>query len=67
MPNPQPCLCRQRAVADVDALRTQYAETTEQLRAQFSEQTESARKARFEEAEQLRAEKNTEIAVSLPC
>lgn len=60
------CNDRQRAVADVDALRTQYSETTEQLRAQFSAEAESARKGRFEEVERVRSEKNAEIEVCMP-
>lgn len=57
--------CRQRSIADVDALRAQYAESTEQLRAQLSAEAESARTARFEEVERIRSEKNAEIAVCL--
>lgn len=59
--------CRERAVADVDALRAQYAETTEQLRAQFSADAELARNARFEDVEKVRSEKNAEIAVGAVC
>ena len=55
------CMCRQKATADVDAIRTQCTAVTDQLRAQYSAEAESARNARFEELERLRAETNDEI------
>lgn len=49
----------------MDAVRGQYADSTEQLRAQFSSEAESSRNTRFEETERIRSEKNEEIAVRL--
>lgn len=53
--------CRQKASADLEAVRAQYTAATDQLRAQYSAEAESSRNARFEELERLRAEKNAEI------
>jgi len=55
------CMCRQKAAADVDAIRTQCTAITDQLRAQYSAEAESTRNARFEELERLGAGKNAEI------